>query len=157
MDVTYDRQDTDYTCGPSALKMAFSVYGLDLDEKWLASAAKTTPEGTEPDDLIHTTETVNSVYGTHLTARSEKFTDWRTLNSYISKKVPVILYVQSWYNPDGGHYVVLTGVDMQNGYATIADPSGGIRNVPLPELESKMQWVVDNRNVSGPVFPIMNN
>ncbi|HEY0196665.1 MAG TPA: C39 family peptidase [Methanobacterium sp.] len=157
LNVTYDRQDTYYTCGPSSLKMAFSVYGLDLDEKWLASAAKTTSKGTEQDDLINATETVNSVYGTNLSAHSEKFTGWEKLNSYVSKKIPVILYVHSWYNSDGGHYVVLTGVDEQNGYASIADPSGGVRNVPLPELEDRMQWIVDNHNVAGTVTPIMNN
>ncbi|MEN6592565.1 MAG: hypothetical protein ABFC12_04900 [Methanobacterium sp.] len=47
LDVTYDSQDTSYTCGPSSLKMAFSVYGLDLDEKWLASATQTTYQGTK--------------------------------------------------------------------------------------------------------------
>lgn len=157
LNVTYDSQDTSYTCGPSSLKMAFSVYGLDLDEKWLASAAKTTSKGTEQDDLISATETVNSVYGTNLTAHSEKFTGWEALNSYVSEKVPVILYVQSWYNPDGGHYVVLIGVDEENGYASIADPSGGVRDVSLSELEDRMQWIVDNRNITGPVIPITNN
>jgi ABC-type bacteriocin/lantibiotic exporter with double-glycine peptidase domain len=157
LDVTYDSQDTSYTCGPSSLKMAFSVYGLDLDEKWLANAAQTTYQGTNEEDLIKATETVNSVYGTNLTAHSEKFTDWGRLNSYVSKKIPVILYVQSWYNPDGGHYVVLTGVDEKNGYASIADPSGGVKNVPLSDLENRMQWVMDNYNVAGTVVPIMKN
>jgi len=53
----------------------------------------------------------------------------------VSKKILVILYVQSWYNPDGGHYMVLTGIDEKNGYASITDPSGGVRNVLLSDLE----------------------
>ncbi|MGV8144315.1 MAG: hypothetical protein ACP5OJ_06845 [Methanothermobacter sp.] len=34
-----DIQDNGYQCGPSPLKMAFSVYKLTLDETWLASVA----------------------------------------------------------------------------------------------------------------------
>lgn len=36
---TRDSQDTGYTCGPSSLRMALSVYGLNVNETWLAQRA----------------------------------------------------------------------------------------------------------------------
>ncbi len=53
--------------------------------------------------------------------------------------------------------MVLTGIDEKNGYASITDPSGGVRNVLLSDLENRMQWVMDKYNVAGTVVPIMKN
>lgn len=136
---TKSSQSTSYTCGPSSLKMALSVYGLYYDEGTLATLVKAKPkEGTENINLVNA---VNNL-GKGLKARNETFKDWETLRGYLVKGWPVILRVASWLTPGGQHYVVLVGINVQTGQVELGDPSnGGFRATTLTDLRDRIRKV----------------
>jgi predicted double-glycine peptidase len=140
---TADRQDNAYQCGPSSMKMALSHYGLIMDESWLATKMGTnSTSGTSVANMVAVISSVNSAYGTKLTAKSETFSSWETLRGYLAKGYPVILRVQSWLNPNGGeHYVMMYGLDIDNGKAYLGDPSYGKRTVTLTDLRERIRKV----------------
>ncbi len=136
---TRDSQDTNYTCGPSSLKMALSVYGLYYNEGTLAVMVKANPSsGTEIENIVNA---VNNL-GKGLTARNETFKDWNTLEGYLRKGWPVMLRVASWWTPGGQHYVVLVGINQQTGQVELGDPSnGGFRSTTMTDLLNRIKQV----------------
>jgi hypothetical protein len=153
--LVYDHQDTSYTCGPSSLKMELSNYGLTLNEMGLASYAGTSSStGSTHSGLINAVNRVNAKYGTHLKAFDSSFSSvrWTGLYKYISSNHPVILHIRSFLNPNGGHYVVLTGLNLGLGLAKIADPSYGYRTITLTALESRINWVVSTGRTTKPLI-----
>ena len=88
LNYTADRQNNAYQCDPSSLKMAFSVYGLNVDEDWLASKAGTTStNGTTVANMVSVISTVNSAYNVSLKGKSEAFDSWETLEDTWSKVI----------------------------------------------------------------------
>ncbi len=154
--LVYDQQDTSYTCGPSSLKMELSDYGLTLNEMKLASYASSNSNiGTTHSGLIKAVSKVNSIYGTHLKAWDSTFSSvgWSGLYKYISSNHPVILHIRSFLNPNtSGHYVVLTGLNMNSGLAKIADPSYGYRTISFSALLTRMNWVVSTGRTTKPLL-----
>jgi hypothetical protein len=158
----YYSQPNSYSCGPSSLKMVLSNYNLNLSEPWIEKVAGSSSYGgTSHYGLINAVSSVNQLYHTNFTAWDETFSsrNWSGLYSkFISKNTPVILHVHSWFNANGGHYVVLTGLNMNKKMAMVADPSyGGYRTVSFSELQNRMQWVVDTGRTSKPLIAIVNN
>lgn len=140
---TRDSQDTRYSCGPASLKMAFSVYGLNLSESWLIekSGAKDYI-GTSIQGVLDAVSAVNRTYGTKFTARNESFKDWETLDGYLRKGQPVILRVSSWLTKGGEHYVVLVGLNIKDGKVELGDPSnGGFRATTTADLLARIKKV----------------
>jgi hypothetical protein len=143
--VVYDHQDTSYTCGPSSLKMDFSNYGMNLNEMGLASyAGSNSNTGTTHAGLINAVSKVNLKYGTQFRAWDQSFSSlgWTGLYSYISHNNPVILHIRSFLNPNSGHYVLLTGINLYLKQVKIADPSYGYRTLSFSALLTRMNWVV---------------
>jgi predicted double-glycine peptidase len=151
----YDKQDTSYTCGPSSLKMAFSNYGMNLNEMGLASyAGSNTISGTTHYGLINSVYKVNTKYGTHFRSWDSTFSSvgWTGLYNYLSANKPVILHIRSFLNPDSGHYVVLTGLNLKLRLAKIADPSFGYRTLSFSQLEARMSWVISTGRTTKPLI-----
>ena len=153
--LAYDKQDTTYTCGPSSLKMAFSNYAMNLNEMGLASyAGSNTDWGTSHYGLINAVTKVNTKYGTHFRSWDSTFTSvgWNGLYNYLSRNNPVILHIRSFVNPNSGHYVVLTGINLKLRLAKIADPSYGYRTLSFSQLESRMNWVISSGRSTKPLI-----
>ncbi len=136
---TRDSQDTNYTCGPSSLKMALSVYGLYYNENTLKNLVGAKPGiGTSNYGIINA---VNNL-GKGLKAWEETFRSWETLRDYLLKGWPVILRVSSWITRVGQHYVLLCGLNVENGLVELGDPSnGGFRSTTTTELREKIRKV----------------
>lgn len=101
---TRDSQDTNYTCGPSSLKMALSVYGLSYNESTLAGLTGAKAKvGTSIEGIVNT---VNGL-GKGLKAWNETFQSWERLQGYLAKGYPVMLRIASYITPGGEHYVLL--------------------------------------------------
>jgi predicted double-glycine peptidase/uncharacterized protein YpmS len=154
----YYQQPNSYSCGPSSLKMVLSAYGLTVSESWLEKIAGTTSsDGTTHSGLINAVNSINSAYGTHFTAWDENISAryWSGLyTQFISKGRPVILHVKSWLY-SGGHYVVLSGLNMNEQLVRLADPSyGGYRTVTFAELESRMSWITSTGRSNNPIIVI---
>ncbi len=139
---TRDSQDTNYTCGPSSLKMALSVYGLYYNEGTLAVMVGAKPgEGTEIENIINT---VNGL-GKGLKAWNEKFKSWETFKGYLEKGWPVMLRVASWRTTGGQHYVTLVGLNIKDGKVELGDPSStqspGFRATTTTDLLNRIKQV----------------
>ena len=148
-------QTTSYTCGPSSLKMELSDYGLTVKEMALASySGSTSSSGTSHSGLINAVNRVNSLYGTSLKAWDSTFSSvgWTGLYNTLSKNHPVILHIRSFLNPNSGHYVVLTGINLKLGLAKIADPSYGYRTLTFSALLTRMNWVVSTGRTTKPLI-----
>lgn len=168
---TYHHQTTEYTCGPSSLKMALSHYKLTVSESWLASKAKSNYyTGTSQNGMINAVKAVNSKYGTKFSITTQKFTGWNSVNSYIAKGVPVIVRIHSWLDSWGTHYVMITGINLHTGKVRLADPSYNgkgtfsihdkgvkVHEVTLQELQNRIQWMLDNGKATKPVMPLIKN
>ncbi len=147
-----DRQDTAYTCGVSVLRTIFLYYGLNILEKVLASWAKTTSDnGTTVANMVNTVAIVNNQYKTKFKAWSETFESWTKIRGYIAKGIPVALRIQSFLRTNGEHYVTLYGIDIETGYALLADPSYGKRSIKLTDLRERIRKVSSNS-----IIPVEN-
>jgi peptidoglycan hydrolase-like protein with peptidoglycan-binding domain len=136
---TRDSQDTNYTCGPSSLKMALSVYGYNYSETTLTTLVGAKPKvGTSIEGIVNA---VNNL-GKGLKARNETFKDWETLRGYLAKGYPVILRIASYLTPGGEHYVLLCGLNVQTGQVELGDPSnGGFRATTTTDLLNRIKQV----------------
>jgi len=134
---TRDSQDTNYTCGPSSLKMALSVYGIYYDESSLTIKLGCEPEiGTKNEGIINFVNTIG------LRAWEETFKDWETLQGYLSKGWPVLLRISSYYTDGGEHYVLLAGLNIQEGRVELGDPSNkGFRTTSTSDLLNRIKKV----------------
>ncbi|MEK7599381.1 MAG: cysteine peptidase family C39 domain-containing protein, partial [Patescibacteria group bacterium] len=47
-------QDVKYDCGPASLEIILETLGRNVSEKTLMRIARTTPEGTSPENIAHT-------------------------------------------------------------------------------------------------------
>ncbi len=167
----YHHQTTEYTCGPSALKMALSYYNLTVTESWLAKAAKSNYyTGTSQSGMIAAVSAVNVKYGTNFSMTMTKFTGWNTINSYLTKGIPVIVRVHSWLDSGGTHYVLITGINFETGKVRLGDSSYNgkgtfsvydkgvsVHEVTIKELQNRIQWMLDNGKATKPIMPLFNN
>ena len=154
--VVYFQQDTSYTCGPASLKMDLSTYGMNLNEMGLASYAGSNSNiGTTETGLINAVNKVNVKYGTHFKAWDSTFASvgWTGLYNFLSHNNAVILHIRSFLNPNGGHYVLLTGINLYLKQIKIADPSfGGYRILSFSNALTRLNWVVSTGRSSDPLL-----
>jgi hypothetical protein len=168
---TYHHQTTGYTCGPSALKMAFSHYGINESEGWFTTKAGSNKNtGTSQNGMIAAIKAVNAKYGTKFSTNTESFTGWNKIQAYLAKGAPVIVRCLSWQDVGGSHYVVITGINLQTGKVRLGDPSyqGGskwspnstgvkVHEVTMQDLQNRLNWIINNKGISSPLIPIVKN
>ena len=103
---------------------------------------------------IKNVKKVNVKYGTHFKAWDASFASvgWTGLYSSIAHNNPVIIHIRSFLNPNGGHYVLLTGMNLYLKQVKIADPSfGGYRILSFSALLTRVNWVVSTGRSSTPL------
>lgn len=131
LNIPFYRQDTGYTCGPTALQMAFSFLGKFKSEKNIAREA-----GTQ-------SKTGTSHHGMIEAALREKFycyvNEGSTLDElkyFIKLGHPVIVnYIEP--SSDEGHYAVVTGYN--NKHITLNDPWNG-KDFNISEQSFLARW-----------------
>lgn len=168
---SYHHQTTEYTCGPSSLKMALSHYNLAVSESWLANQAKSNYyTGTAQSGMIKAVKAVNAKYGTKFSMTTLKFTGWNSINSYLAKGVPVIIRIHSFLDTYGTHYVMVTGLNMQTGKVRLADSSYNgkgtfsvrdkgvkVHEVTMKALQDRIEWMINNGKATKPIMPLIKN
>ncbi len=149
--IVHQYQDTSYTCGPTSLAIALSVFGITRSESWLAGAAGTTRSGTGHAGLFQAVRKANQATGQNVRIWDQSFasTGWSGLLKFLSGNNPVILNLRSWFG-NWGHYLVLAGINMKTRQVKLADPSGGWRVVSFKEMEWRMAW-----HTSPSVIPVV--
>lgn len=143
----YDRQNNAYSCGDSALRMACSVYGLDVNEEWLMNVAWTTStNGTSIAGLINAISQVNKKYGKNFKPVNSGKMPLATLANYIKQGKPILVRLESFLNPGKGeHWVTIQGINLNNQTIGLADPSysGNYRITTIPDFKKRVQYVLN--------------
>jgi len=152
--------------------MALSAYDFyGVTENWLAKAASSNSDtGTAQTGMIAAVNAVNANYGTKFSLTMEKFTSWNVISSYLAQGIPVIVRVHSWLDTYGTHSVLITGINLQTGMVRLGDSSYNgkgtfsvydvgvsVHEVTLSELQTRIQWMLDNGKATAPVMPLIKN
>ncbi|MBS3074143.1 C39 family peptidase [Candidatus Pacearchaeota archaeon] len=135
IDVPYDHQDTDYTCGPSSLKMVLSFFGVRESELKLAHEAHTSrKKGTAHAELIKLARR----HGFYCYIRRDS--NINTIRHFIRLGLPVIINYRNI--PDNeSHYAVVVGYG--RGRIILNDPWNG-RNFKIDDKTFIRHWIGEN-------------
>ncbi|MEK6918735.1 MAG: C39 family peptidase [Nanoarchaeota archaeon] len=134
--VPYDKQKTDYTCGPASLKMILEFFGIKKPEIILAHQAHTKKKtGTTHEQMI------NLVRREGLYCYVHNQSNINTIKHFITAGLPVII---SFKNPEDkeGHYAVAIGYN--KGIIILNDPWNG-KNFKIDDKVLKKFWVSENK------------
>jgi|GEM_PF-3454226 len=139
----YEKQDTDYTCGPSSSVMALSELGIQTTEATMTALEETTKNGTGHATLMSGIRKAGSKVGITLLVSEAKFIDvgWQKLAEWIQDpKISVIAHgiCAGWkyYTQyKGGHYVFPISISLTKKTITIADPTKGVITYTLNEFK----------------------
>ncbi len=135
-------QETDYSCGPSALVAVFAYFGILVDEAQIIREAKTDPAvGAEVEDLAD----VARRHG--LAAEPREGLTLAVLERELRARRPVIALIQAhrgesndcWEDDwEDGHYVVVIGIDAR--YVYVEDPVLDGQRGFIPRAEFVDRW-----------------
>ena len=139
----YEKQDTDYTCGPSSSVMALSELGIQTTEATMTALEETTKNGTGHATLMSGIRKAGSKAGITLLVSEAKFIDvgWQKLAEWIQDpKIGVICHgiCAGWkyYTQyKRGHYVFPISINLTKKTITIADPTKGVIIYTLDEFK----------------------
>ncbi|MFA5173267.1 MAG: papain-like cysteine protease family protein [Candidatus Paceibacterota bacterium] len=129
--VPFFKQDTVYSCGPTALQMVFLFFGKMKSEEELIKKLKTRKdEGTSHTKMK---EGARKCGFRVITREGATIT---TIKSFLKKNRPVIVnYIETENNE--GHYAVVTGIN--KGYIVMNDPWYG-KNFKMEKGEFVKRW-----------------
>lgn len=119
--VPYHEQETEFTCGPAALKMVMQYHGDCIGERRLRKYTKTTSTlGTNHQKLI----TASRKLGYHCFVKQNARP--HEVKYFINKGFPTII---NWQEPDtsDGHYSVIFGYERD--YFYVHDPYSPHRKI----------------------------
>lgn len=129
--VPFFKQDTDYTCGPTALEMVIGFFGKRISESNLAKEAHTSIDGTKHSGMIET-------------ARKEGFfcyvdsdSSISEIKKFLKQGFPVIVHF-TLEKENEGHYAVVIGFGLK--HFILNDPWQG-KGVKIPEHRFESYWV----------------
>lgn len=117
LDVPYFKQDTDYSCGPTALQMVFAFYGNRVSEQSLTERLHTKQAfGTQHRPMIE----IANEEGFYVYVNNDSSLE--EIAYLITSNIPVIIH---FIEPSGeeGHYSVV--VDVTETHITMHDPWNG--------------------------------
>lgn len=104
----FQRQHTDYTCGPAALRWVLAHYGYQVSEETISQRAGTTERGTSLDGLMRAAQAL----GFDAQASRVRYSDVLTVTK------PAIVFIPAWR-----HFAVLVSADDSG--IVMLDPARG--------------------------------
>lgn len=129
------KQETNYSCGPAALKTILDHFNKPTSETTLRKETNSTKEdGTDPEKIISAAKKK----GLSVIAKENMTTE--ELKSYLKEKKPVILAIQSADKTSNtsGHYIVAVGHKNNELYfEDPADKEEKINRMPFDELNKR--------------------
>jgi len=151
--IILDRQDNAWQCGPSTLKMGLASQGYNALESWLSSVAGTSQSnGTSVAGMLTAIKSYNNTYKTNLKTTNTGILPWTTILNHIINNRSVMVRLQSFLNPNGGqHWVLITGINLDNQTVRFGDPSAGTRITTLSDLKNRLQYVIQ-RGITYPII-----
>lgn len=132
IDVPYYKQDTQYTCGPTALKMLLAYLGVAISDPVLNNLMNcSAEEGTDNQSFSRTLSQLG-LWGQEMTNTSID-----ALRTLVEKKMPVLVNYRNVHD-NRGHFAVVVGMD--GGDIIFNDPEYGA-DYRLSEEVFEQQWV----------------
>jgi ABC-type bacteriocin/lantibiotic exporter with double-glycine peptidase domain len=118
--ITTYEQEKSGTCGPAALRILLSYFGIYKTEAELAKLCAADEHGTRPENLKLALEKLE--FQTQVGWGDTPDKSWATLNHWVNgKKLPVIVNWFTTTEPNwDGHYSVV--LDLTKEYIILADP-----------------------------------
>lgn len=125
------RQETNYSCGPAALKAIAKYFqvGTDEEKDYIKLCKATKQQGASPDNIAKAGIKLG------LNAKIKEGMTLKDIANYLKKGIPVICSMQAWGSggevyekAESGHYVVAIGFDENKIYfedPTIDHPDRG--------------------------------
>jgi ABC-type bacteriocin/lantibiotic exporter with double-glycine peptidase domain len=128
-------QQTNYTCGPTAMSYALHEQGIEMSEQELAKAMGTTPQmGTDQAEMVSFVENLGLDYCQHDSYDSLEALERRKKDGY-----SIILdYLAGPNLETDGHYVVFEGLTADR--IKVLDPSDG-KYKSLSRAKFIRRWV----------------
>ena len=135
--VPFFKQDTNYSCGPATMQMIFRFYGKFFSEEKLVKKLNTQKSiGTHHQAMIDLA--IEEGFFPYVNNESSI----EEIESYLNKKIPVIVHYTEPDNDDG-HYSVIIGIEKNN--IILNDPWNGEKfKINIEEFEKR--WKDDKRN-----------
>jgi ABC-type bacteriocin/lantibiotic exporter with double-glycine peptidase domain len=136
LEVPYFKQDTNYTCGPTALQMVMAYYGIRESERGLAKTLHTSAvTGTGLRYMLE----VSRQHGLYAYVNNDSSLE-EIAYLITAFKVPCIIrYLET--DDDEDHYAVV--VDVSNGEITLHDPwHGPSTHITIGDFEKR--WTCDH-------------
>lgn len=132
MKIPYFKQDTDYTCGPATLQMAFAYYGNKQSEMDLAKKMKTNSNvGTTHKRMIKVANQ-NGFY-----AYVNNNSNFDEIVYFLNRKKPVVTHFIE-PSSDAGHYAVITSINDKK-EIVLNDPWNG-KNFTMNKKDFLERW-----------------
>lgn len=136
LQITFFQQDTDYTCGPTALQMAFNYFGLIKSEDDLAHILKTSSNhGTFHKKMIDTARQ-NGFY-----CYVNNNSTIHEINHYLKLGLPVIVHFTETSENDT-HYSIVYGVTTNS--VLLNDPWNGKIHLSRKNFMNRWHGCVKN-------------
>ena len=134
-DVPLVQQTTNYSCGAATLKAVLSHYGEDVAEPKLMREV-----GVHPKTGSTAGQVATAARRRGYVAHERQFRSVDELAVFTDQDVPVIVAIQSFNNPNQGHFVVATKV--KRGRVQIMDPNtrGNQRVLSTAEMDRRWQF-----------------
>jgi len=141
------RQETPYTCGPAAVKLALSFLGHEAPEAEIAKRMGTNGLwGTSNGQLLCAYKKYLAELSTGFTAAiftGDKFSpDFVADNLAARRPLIASFLTENHFNPGHavGHYIVIIGVDLQAETFTLANPFGRTDVMPIDRFFRLAAW-----------------
>ncbi len=129
-------------CGPTSLAMVLNFYGANEDPKSVASSFeaggyRVCGSGSSYSGFTNSTAvTSNNMQGEII-----PIADHTSITSHLQADQPIIISVGKSRFTNGGHFIVLTGIN-QDGTFSINDPNSGIQSAEPSEIWGIMKFAV---------------
>lgn len=142
INLKYHLQHTDYSCGPSCLKMVFDHLGKDYSEEKLISLCHTSKKtGTSHEHLIDEIKKEGFEYYIKTKGRLQDL-----IESIESGYLAIINYLDPFSKE--GHYAVVTGYTNDRTEIILADPCNG-NDYTIPWTVLRKMWHNEHHTSQG--------
>lgn len=154
--ISNDKQKTGYFCADDMLQEAFyELYGLTIDQSWIAGKAGTTTAGTNHNGVLAAVKAFDNQYKHSINAYFQNFSflGWKAVGEMVTDPNTFVgMHVLYRDHIGWGHYMTIVQIDMNKQTISCVDTlnqGSALVTVSLLEFE---KWIADTPDNQPSVF-----